>query len=412
VIPWRSAAVLVAVIAAIGIAAPVRAHDGGTNQLTSPPPPDTTFWSAPPNPGAVRQIRSLKRNGKLAAAGRLQAMIDVPQAVWFTEGAPSEVQSYVSDTVAAAQADDAVPILVAYDIPGRDCSSYSAGGAATGQAYRNWIDGMVAGLGQARAVVIVEPDGLSLLPTDCGQVDTYGRLGLLSYAAHAFLSDANAQIYIDAGNSDWNSPSTTAARLVAAGVADVAGFALNVSNFQFTTNSNIYGAWVSECIAYGTLVDPGNYGACPDQWGSWDGVPLSSYGVWSNGASNAKLNVKDENDRYASLLGATQPSAHFIVDTSRSGVGPWRGTKTHPARRSNTETWCNPVDRGTGALPTANTGVPLADAYVWVKIPGESDGECYRWTSGPKDPYRGTRDPVAGVWFPAMARELADNARP
>lgn len=38
--------------------------------------------------------------------------------------------------------------------------------------------------------------------------------------------------------------------------------------------------------------------------------------------------------------------------------------------------------------------------------------QCYRWTSGPKDPYRKVRDPAAGVWFGAMARELADNAVP
>ena len=39
-----------------------------------------------------------------------------------------------------------VPVLVAYNIPGRDCSQYSAGGATTGDAYKAWIDGFVAGL--------------------------------------------------------------------------------------------------------------------------------------------------------------------------------------------------------------------------------------------------------------------------
>jgi endoglucanase len=34
----------------------------------------------------------------------------------------------------------------------------------------------------------------------------------------------------------------------------------------------------------------------------------------------------------------------------------------------------------------ANTSQPLVDAYLWVKIPGESDGQCYRRTTGPLDP--------------------------
>ncbi|MEO6349514.1 MAG: glycoside hydrolase family 6 protein [Candidatus Limnocylindrales bacterium] len=370
------------------------------------------FYAPPPNPGATQQIAKLRASGRNAAADRLAAMVANPQAVWVTWGTPAEARDYVANTVAAAQADGSIPIFVAYNVPGRDCSLYSAGGAANGNAYRDWIDGFVQGLGQAAAVVIVEPDGLSLLPSDCGQSDPYDRVGLISYAAHAFLADANASVYIDAGNSNWNPVGLTAQRLVAAGVADTDGFALNVSNFQYTQNSNFYGTWVSKCVAYGTGVDPGIFDACPDQYGSWGGVPLSSYGIWSNNAGKSKFNVAAENARYSELLGATKATAHFVVDTSRNAVGPWKGTTTHPASNSNTEAWCNPPNRGAGMRPTPSTGISLVDAYLWVKLPGESDGECYRWTSGPKDPLRGIRDPSAGAWFKQMARELADQAIP
>src|SRR6478736_4325528 len=74
--------------------------------------------------------------------------------------------------------------------------------------------------------------------------------------------------------------------------------------------------------------------------------------------------------------------------------------------------WCNPPDRGLGYRPTANTGHPLVDAYLWVKIPGESDGQCTRWASGPLDPVRGIVDPPAGEWFPQMALELVRNSSP
>ena len=40
------------------------------------------------------------------------------------------------------------------------------------------------------------------------------------------------------------------------------------------------------------------------------------------------------------------------------------------------QTWCNAPRRGIGARPTANTGVPLVDAYLWIKTVGHSDGQC------------------------------------
>ena len=103
---------------------------------------------------------------------------------------------------------------------------------------------------------------------------------------------------------------------------------------------------------------------------------------------------------------ATQ--AHFVVDTSRNGVGPWTPTETYP----DPQVWCNPPDRGLGLRPTTDTGNELIDAYLWVKVPGESDGECLRGTGGPEDPERDMVDPAAGQWFAEMADELIANAVP
>ncbi|MDL2335481.1 MAG: glycoside hydrolase family 6 protein [Chloroflexota bacterium] len=375
-------------------------------------PSNTRFYAAPPNPGAAQQAKALRRAGRQAPAARITAMAAVPTAVWFTEGTVSEVGAYADEVIAAANDDGSVPVLVAYNVPGRDCGSYSGGGAPTGVAYKNWIDAIVTALGQTRAVVIIEPDGLSLLPSDCGLPDTYNREALISYAAHAFLADANALVYIDAGNSNWNTVALTAARLVDVGVADVAGFALNVSNFQFTDNSTVYGTWVARCIAYGTSVNPGHFEDCPDQYGSEDGIGLSSFGHWSDSATKAKLNTSAENARYNQLLGATPATTHFVIDTSRNALGPWNGTSAHPASHSNTEAWCNPPGRGAGQRPTANTGKALVDAYLWIKLPGESDGECYRWTNGPTDPVYGIQDATAGAWFRQTALQMANNAIP
>ena len=110
------------------------------------------------------------------------------------------------------------------------------------------------------------------------------------------------------------------------------------------------------------------------------------------------------------MLGDIEPTTHYVIDTSRNGQGPW-----NPPAYPDPQDWCNPPDRGLGDTPTLTTGIALVDAYLWVKIPGESDGECTRGL-GPagttSDPEWGRVDPGAGDWFPEMALQLAANANP
>ena len=75
----------------------------------------------------------------------------------------------------------------------------------------------------------------------------------------------------------------------------------------------------------------------------------------------------------------------------------------HVAQRRRTSAdaplhWCNPSGRALGASPTADTAGPHADAYLWIKRPGESDGSCRRG------------DPPAGHFVNQYAIELARNA--
>lgn len=52
-----------------------------------------------------------------------------------------------------------------------------------------------------------------------------------------------------------------------------------------------------------------------------------------------------------------------VIDTSRNGRGaPPDGQ------------WCDPAGRALGHAPTTHTGEARVDAYLWVKLPGESDG--------------------------------------
>ena len=75
--------------------------------------------------------------------------------------------------------------------------------------------------------------------------------------------------------------------------------------------------------------------------------------------------------------GYTKP---FVIDTSRDGNG------------SNDNQWCNPQGAKLGATDQVGGG---AEALLWIKDPGESDGDC------------GTGDgTVAGQFNPQLAYDL------
>ena len=139
-----------------------------------------------------------------------------------------------------------------YNVPGRDCSQYSSGGAGSDVAYEAWVDGFAAGLQEGqRSIVIVEPDGLANLPSDCpaaypGQdvaALTAGRIADIRYAGEAIkAANPAALVYLDAGHSAWHSVGDIAQRLDQAGVRDFQGFSVNVSNYQPTPQLSSTGA--------------------------------------------------------------------------------------------------------------------------------------------------------------------------
>jgi endoglucanase len=72
-----------------------------------------------------------------------------PSATWLTNGTPEEVQAQARKLVSDAAKTGTIPVLVAYNVPARDCSLYSAGGAADSAAYAAWIRGLAAGSARA-----------------------------------------------------------------------------------------------------------------------------------------------------------------------------------------------------------------------------------------------------------------------
>ncbi|WP_435298318.1 glycoside hydrolase family 6 protein [Streptomyces sp. Tue6028] len=343
------------------------------------------------NPQAYRQAYELARQGKFLDAAGILAMVDTPQAVWFGDQTPAQVERMVRQVVRDADEDDAVPVLALYNIPGRDCSNYSAGGAADTAEYKEWIDAVARGIGSRDAMVTLEPDALALLPSDCGQDDAQGtktaaRYLEVNYAVDHLEPLRGTRVYLDTGHPGWHTVDSIVPRLIKGGVGHASGFYTNASNYNTDDANSWYGKLISSCIAY--VGAGGDVAACPNQW-------------WPRADAQAWLDANVH----------TPPSrmTHFVTDSSRNGQGPWTppaGTYPDP------QDWCNPPDRGLGARPTLRTGDPLQDARLWIKTPGESDGLCLRGTPGPEDPERGTVDPEAGDWFPEQALELVRFANP
>ena len=92
---------------------------------------------------------------------------------------------------------------------------------------------------------------------------------------------------------------------------------------------------------------------------------------------------------YGEAVSALTNGAHYVIDTGRNGAGP------APESPLN---WSNPSGRALGTAPTTNTAGAHADAYLWVKRPGESDGSCDRG------------EPYAGSFVNSYAIELVHNA--
>jgi len=296
--PIRSralAAALALAVPAVFLGAPA-AHADPISQ--------TSGFYVNPNSSPAAWVAANSGDGR-AAAIRTE-IAQRPMASWFGNWS-GDIAGAVGGYVGAADAVDKLPLLVAYNLPGRDaCGGHSSGGAGSVAAYDAWISSFATAIGNRPAVVVLEPDSLG--DFNCmSQTQISERTGMLSRAANQFRTKApNTWAYLDAGNPGWVDAATMAQRLNQAGVGNAHGFALNVSNY-FTTGENT------------------NYGN----------------------------RVAGELQR----LGHNKP---FVIDTSRNGNG------------ANGE-WCNPAGRRIGT-PTQMGGG--AEMLLWLKTPGESDGNC------------------------------------
>lgn len=308
---------------------------GGGAALKQRPKAVAPYWVNPQG-NAAKQLSTYENDsGGGKKAALIKKIASQPIAEW--EFGSQDPQGKTERVTKAAAKADRSALLVLYNLPHRDCGQYSKGGAADAGAYRAWLDKVVKGIGDRAATVVVEPDALPHLLADGCTPQKYHeeRYQLLNEAVSKLKSLPRTKVYLDAGNPDWvRDPGGLVEPLRRSGIDKADGFALNVSNYQTTASNKAYGKKLSPMIG----------------------------------------------------------NKPFVIDTSRNGNGPVEGGS------GDEQAWCNPAGRALGERPTTRTGDPLVDAYLWIKRPGESDGEC---KGGPK----------AGQWWPKYALELARNAK-
>ncbi|WP_343245286.1 glycoside hydrolase family 6 protein [Streptomyces yatensis] len=125
------------------------------------------LYAPPPDRDSYRQVARLAWRGDFRDSAGLLAMVRTPQAVWYGDESPERVERLVRRTTRSADMQGRLPVLALYNIPGRDCGSYSSGGADGLAAYEAWIDAVAEGIGDHKVLIVLEPDSLSLLPSDC-----------------------------------------------------------------------------------------------------------------------------------------------------------------------------------------------------------------------------------------------------
>ncbi|CAG9946327.1 unnamed protein product [Clonostachys rosea f. rosea IK726] len=260
--------------------------------------------------------------------------------------------------------------LVLYNLPDRDCSAGESAGELSGRdglrRYKEeYVNAWAVRLARASDLtfaVVVEPDAIGNMVTNqgiplCASAKPIQEEGI-AYAISK-LQLPNVNLYLDASHGGWlgwadNLPLAAAQFkeiiTLSGNTTKVRGFSTNVSNY------NPFQATVRE-----------NY----TEWNpSWDEDHYTS--------------------SLAPFLEAQGLPARFITDQSRVHL---------PGARAEWGEWCNVSPSGLGRPQATDTGNEYVDSLVWVKPPGESDGQCGLEGA-----------PPAGVWFNEYVKMLVENA--
>ncbi|MFF5314794.1 glycoside hydrolase family 6 protein [Streptomyces massasporeus] len=396
-------------------------------------------------------------SAKAAAEPGGSKIANQPTAVWLDRIAAINgvkggmgLRAHLDEALKQKGSGELVVQVVIYDLPGRDCAALASNGELGPNdidKYKSqYIDPIVSILSESkyaglRIATVIEPDSLPNLVTNAGGTTTTTDACVtmkgngnyekgVSYALDKLGAIPNVYNYIDAAHHGWLGwdsnlgPAVQQFHKVAttngASVKDVAGFIVNTANYSPTKEPHYK---VTDTVGGQTIRQ--------SKWVDW--------------------NQYVDEQSFAQALRDKLVAAGFdsglgmLIDTSRngwggsarpSGPGPQATVDGYVDgsridRRIHAGNWCNQSGAGIGERPTAAPAAGI-DAYVWVKPPGESDGNSApipndegkgfdrmcdpTYGGNPRNGNNPTgslpNSPLAGQWFSAQFQQLVKNAYP
>lgn len=247
----RARAGLIAAAALALTAGAVAVSDGDSG----PPPLAGAALYREPESRAGDQARAWAATRPADARAMLR-IARQPHASWFGSWVDAP-RRRVAQLVARAARARAVPVVVVYNLPERDCRP-----STTPAAYRRFVLELARGIRSGRAAVILEPDALPGL--DClSRRDRRTRIALMRAAVRRLGALPRVRLYVDAGHANWRRAATMARRLRSLGPG-VDGFSLNVANFGWTGRQVAYGRRIATAFGgRGFVVDTSRNGRGP-----------------------------------------------------------------------------------------------------------------------------------------------------
>jgi cellulose 1,4-beta-cellobiosidase len=430
---------------------------GSPSHVTNPFPGSTWYV----NPDYTKEVATSVANASGTLASQMQLVGQQSTGIWLDRiaaiyggsGAGGRMSLEAELQGALSQESGSTPILiplVIYDLPNRDCAALASNGELTvsnnglqyyEQDYINPIAQILSNYQHTniRVVAVIEPDSLPNLVTNqnltnCQQAQSSGAYVTgVQYALNKLHAISNVYDYIDIAHSAW------------------LGWPNNMSGAVNEFKTVVTGTTASYASVDGFISDTANYTPVSEPYmtatENIDGNPVDSVQYYSFDPYIDELTY--DQAMYQNLVNAGFPSRiGMLIDTSRDGWGgPARPTGAATSFNSTADfvnkskiderpfrgDWCNQNNAGIGAFPQANPNSSFANlyAYVWIKPPGESDGDYPSGSHTHGDPHcdpNGTNtdgsgnsystgsipgfDIPAGQWFPAEFQMLVQNAFP
>ncbi|KAG2858492.1 hypothetical protein PC116_g14980 [Phytophthora cactorum] len=244
----------------------------------------------------------------------LEALEQHAIASWFTDRMTTDERSTMITNMLNQCSEDTRLSIVVYGIPNKDCDAglSSGGSVKSTDDYKAFLKQLTDAVGDRKVLYVVEPDAVGLLAKENSCGSSAGYFDNLKVAVEALSANANAELYVDVGY--WMLADSTNAGKIAPIMQEL--------------------------------------GSC----GRVKGVTINT----SNYRSNDECAAYCTN--FQNAMGKSDMSC--VVDTSRNFKG------------SPTSDWCNVPTAGIGKPPSSETGFSNIDYFMWIKPPGESDGEC------------------------------------